>query len=52
MQKLGWRVATIWECALREKPDAALEELSRWIRDGSEKLEIFSEAAQVDAKAE
>lgn len=52
LQKLGWRVATVWECALRENPDVALDDLSRWILGSSEKLEIFSEAAQVDANAE
>lgn len=52
LRDLGWRVATVWECALREKPEEALEDVSRWIRGTSEKLEILSEAAQVDAKAE
>lgn len=52
LRTLGWRLAIVWECALREKPGAALGKLSQWIRSGSEKLEIFSEAAQVGAKAE
>lgn len=30
---LGWRVATVWECALRDD-DHCLEGLERWIRSG------------------
>jgi DNA mismatch endonuclease (patch repair protein) len=37
---LGWRVATVWECALKETPQAALAELSDWIRSDRELLEI------------
>ena len=28
----GWRVAVVWECALRERRDATLESLSAFIR--------------------
>lgn len=52
LRTLGWRLAIVWECALREKPDSALGDLSRWIRSSSKELEIFSEAAQVCPRAE
>lgn len=37
LREAGWRVMTVWECALRhEGPelDAAIDELSTWIRSG------------------
>ena len=40
----GWRIATIWECALkgREKlqPQAVIETVAAWLRSGSDRLEI------------
>ncbi|ADP72357.1 DNA mismatch endonuclease Vsr [Rhodomicrobium vannielii ATCC 17100] len=38
----GWRVATIWECALRKphQVEVAATLLSVWLRDGRAKLEI------------
>lgn len=38
----GWRVATIWECALRkpEKVAAAAEQLSTWLLSETETLEL------------
>ena len=42
----GWRVATIWECALR-KPDRVNEVVSRfeeWLRGGEGQIEIGGEA--------
>jgi DNA mismatch endonuclease (patch repair protein) len=40
----GWRVATVWECALkgrtRRDPDAVLDELAGWIRSDSPGLVI------------
>ncbi|QYX55953.1 very short patch repair endonuclease [Roseovarius sp. SCSIO 43702] len=38
----GWRVATVWECALR-KPDqivASLDSLSAWLRSEKDDIEI------------
>ncbi|MHA3980889.1 very short patch repair endonuclease [Halovulum sp. GXIMD14794] len=38
----GWRVATVWECALR-KPDqvvASVESLSEWLRSEEVQIEI------------
>jgi DNA mismatch endonuclease (patch repair protein) len=46
LRAAGWRVATVWECALR-KP-SHVEETSRslavWLRDGGEDLEIGASA--------
>ncbi|RFU14506.1 DNA mismatch endonuclease Vsr [Rhodobacteraceae bacterium W635] len=38
----GWRVATIWECALRkpEKVAAAADQLSTWLLSETETLEL------------
>lgn len=40
----GWKVATVWECALkgktRRKAAEVTKELSEWLTEGAEKLEI------------
>jgi DNA mismatch endonuclease (patch repair protein) len=40
----GWRVAKIWECALRGKGEGALidtaDRIERWIRSGERSLEL------------
>ena len=46
LRAAGWRVATVWECALRKPID--VEETSRalggWLRDGGEDFEIGAAA--------
>jgi DNA mismatch endonuclease (patch repair protein) len=42
LREAGWRVAVIWECALREDPDRALEQLVRFIRSERSLLEVIS----------
>lgn len=46
LKAAGWRVATVWECALRKPTD--VEKTSRtlggWLRDGGEDLEIGAAA--------
>jgi len=37
-----WRVATIWECSLRDDPNQALEELTHFIRSERLSLEVIS----------
>lgn len=38
---VGWRVATVWECALRKDSlDASVTALSEWIRNGSSVIEL------------
>ncbi|WP_082559997.1 MULTISPECIES: very short patch repair endonuclease [unclassified Brevundimonas] len=35
LQKAGWRVATVWECAVRRDARGATERLARWITSDS-----------------
>lgn len=40
---LGWRVATVWECALRGRQDKAgpaIQQLENWIQENGTELEI------------
>lgn len=42
LTELGWRVATVWECALR-KPDqvaASVDVLSDWLNSNDQRIEI------------
>lgn len=44
----GWRVATVWECALR-KPDeitASVDSLSAWLGSDEDRIEIGAKEAQ------
>ncbi|MBU4136426.1 MAG: DNA mismatch endonuclease Vsr [Alphaproteobacteria bacterium] len=36
----GWRVATVWECAVRRDPAGTTERLARWISSGKEAVTI------------
>lgn len=36
----GWRVCTVWECALRTNPEASLELLSEWLLSHNNLCEI------------
>lgn len=44
LEASGWRVATVWECALRDKAPHAVElcldELADWLRCGAGTLEL------------
>ena len=42
LREAGWRVAIIWECALRDEPAQALEELLQFIRSDSSLIEVMS----------
>jgi DNA mismatch endonuclease, patch repair protein len=47
----GWRVATVWECALR-KPDivnAAVENVSQWLLSGDRQIEVGEREVRVNA---
>lgn len=37
---LGWRVAVVWECAIRLDPAATIDQLAEWISSHREKTEI------------
>lgn len=47
LQKLGWRVAVVWECALRKNPELALKRLERFLLSNRTRIEIGSPARQV-----
>lgn len=32
LHELGWRVAIVWECAIRASPKKAVQQLSSWLR--------------------
>ncbi len=38
--KAGWRVAVVWECALRNDPDTVGRKLTTWIRRGKRSIRI------------
>jgi DNA mismatch endonuclease (patch repair protein) len=40
LRALGWRVAVVWECALRKCPDASLAALERFLRSEDTEIEI------------
>ena len=44
LQADGWRVATVWECALKGKAkldgQAALQALAQWVREGGQTIVI------------
>lgn len=45
LSKADWRVATVWECALRDDSDAALNQLAGFIRSERLTVEIGSPQA-------
>ena len=42
LTEAGWRIATVWECALRkqEQVEAAADQLYTWLRSGVPEIEI------------
>ncbi|MBO9740146.1 DNA mismatch endonuclease Vsr [Xanthomonas axonopodis pv. begoniae] len=47
LRQAGWRVAIIWECALRDEPDRALDELLRFIRSEDISVEVTSSTSVI-----
>lgn len=43
LSKMGWRVAVIWECALRQDSELAGIDLVRWIKSDAHAIEIRHE---------
>jgi DNA mismatch endonuclease (patch repair protein) len=40
LRQAGWRVATVWECALRgDKAERTVGDLDRWLRSGEPEYE-------------
>lgn len=50
--KSGWRVATVWECALRapSQVDAAAERLAAWLTRGTDALELGEREVSATSK--
>lgn len=41
LRALGWRVATVWECALsRDRLAGSVTDLTEWIRNGDDEVEV------------
>ena len=40
LDRLGWRVAVVWECALRKDPEAALQQLEWFLLSTARHVEI------------
>lgn len=44
LERAGWRIATVWECALkgktRRKPDEVIADIAGWLAGDADKLEI------------
>ena len=40
LQEAGWRVATVWECAVRRDPSGTTERLAEWIKSKREFVTI------------
>lgn len=44
LRKQGWRILTVWECALKGKcrlpPDRVLQQIARWLESESHELNI------------
>lgn len=42
LRDLGWRVAIVWECALRQRPEVALKRLERFLLSSRKQIDIAS----------
>ncbi|WP_181444284.1 very short patch repair endonuclease [Pseudoxanthomonas sp. z9] len=40
LRQAGWRIATVWECALRTSPDEAMRRLVNFIISSEQSLEV------------
>lgn len=49
LEAAGWRVAVVWECALRADAGGALGQLSAFLRSGRRSVEISDLANQASA---
>lgn len=39
----GWRVAVVWECALRQDAERSIRTLEQWVRSSGQAIEISRE---------
>ncbi|MDE2465877.1 MAG: DNA mismatch endonuclease Vsr [Alphaproteobacteria bacterium] len=42
----GWRVAVVWECAIRANAESAGDLLMKWLRRGSTPIEVWGDKAK------
>ena len=51
LSREGWRIATVWECALRKPADvnAAVYQLELWITEGGQVVEIGKQSSEQHA---
>lgn len=47
----GWKVAVVWECAIRSAPETAGRELAEWIRHGEGYIAIEADGATCTTRA-
>lgn len=45
--RAGWRVAVVWECAVRKDGDMAGKKLARWIKGGKGNIEVEGDSRTV-----
>lgn len=47
LQDLDWRIAVVWECALRDDPGSLMRDLAAWVRKGVPFIEISAKGGAV-----
>ncbi|WP_236886441.1 very short patch repair endonuclease [Dyella thiooxydans] len=47
LQERGWRVAIVWECALKVDEARVEQSLTRWLRSDSPAIEVFRDGTEV-----
>jgi len=51
LRKLGWRVAVVWECSVKDEgAEAVAEKIAAWLRSGRSFREISSRSARAEAR--
>jgi DNA mismatch endonuclease, patch repair protein len=53
LEKQGWRIAIVWECAVRQRtPDKIATELANWVRSDENHLEIPDSGSTEEKKSQ
>jgi len=51
LRKLGWRVAVVWECSVKDEgAEAVAEKIAAWLRSGRSFREISSRSARAETR--
>jgi DNA mismatch endonuclease (patch repair protein) len=50
LAKAGWRIAIVWECAVRNDPDAVGRKLATWVKQGTAGILIEEVGKTVQAR--